>query len=290
MKTEMSGVPMLRTIVAGCGVVLFGALMVAPADAQVVATLALRDGQRPSGELVDLNDRGFALQVKGEIQRFRVNDVATVEFVVATPSAEAKAKIDAGQPIVVLRNGQIIEGRLYDIGGTRPLRLTVDTASGRREYTSNDVAQVYLHALTSAAATAGQAATPSGAIVVASNQAWTSTGMTVARGERVVFRATGDVMIAEGASSGVGGSPAATSARAQYPLRGAPAGALIGRVGNGTPFIIGSSTNPIVMPAAGELFLGVNDDHVADNSGSYTVTPTRSSTAAAEGWTAPGRR
>jgi hypothetical protein len=44
------------------------------------------------------------------------------------------------------------------------------------------------------------------------------------------------------------------------------------------------------MPAAGELFLGVNDDHVADNSGSYTVTPTRSSTAAAEGWTAPGRR
>jgi hypothetical protein len=61
-------------------------------------------------------------------------------------------------------------------------------------------------------------------------------------------------------------------------------------VGNGTPFIIGSSTNPIVMPAAGELFLGVNDDHVADNSGSYTVTPTRSSTAAAEGWTAPGRR
>jgi hypothetical protein len=45
------------------------------------------------------------------------------------------------------------------------------------------------------------------------------------------------------------------------------------------------------MPAAGELFLGVNDDHVADNSGSYTVTTTRSSTAASEGWTVPpGRR
>jgi hypothetical protein len=280
---------MLRKILAGCGVALFSVLTVLPVQAQVVATLALRDGQRPSGELVDLNASGFTLRVDGKSQQFAVNDVATVEFVVAAPSAEAKAKIAAGQPIVVLRSGQIIEGRLYDIGGTRPLRLTIDTPSGRREYTSNDVAQVYLHALGSAAA-AAQAATASGAVVVASNQAWTSTGMTVARGERIAFVATGDIMIAEGASSGVGGSPAATNASARYPVRGAPVGALIARVDNGTPFVIGANTDPITMPAGGMLFLGVNDDHVADNTGSYTVTPTRSGTASS-GWPVPpGRR
>jgi len=280
---------MLRKILAGCAAALFTTLAVLPVQAQVVATLALRDGQRPSGELVDLNARGFALRVKGEIQRFPVNDVAAVEFVVAAPPAEAQAKLDAGQPVVVLRNGQIIEGRLYDIGGTRPLRITIDTPSGRRDFTSNDVAQVYLYAPKRATDLA-QAATASGAIVVASNQAWTSTGMTVARGERIAFVATGDVMIAEGASSGAGGSPAVTNAKTRYPVPGAPVGALIARVGNGTPFAVGANTDPITMPAAGVLFLGVNDDHLANNTGSYTVTATRQDAAASGGWTVPARR
>jgi hypothetical protein len=287
MNTRLSGVPMLRKTLVGCGVALFSALTVLPVQAQVVATLVLRDGQRPSGELVDLNASGFTLRVNGQSRQFPVNDVATVEFVVAAAPAEAKARIDAGQPIVVLRNGQIIEGRLYDIRGTRPLRLTIDTPSGRRDYTSSDVAQIYLHAPRGPAAALAQAVTPSGAITVAGNQPWTSTGMTVARGEHLAFVATGDVMIAEGASSGIGGSPAATNAAVRYPVRGEPVGALIARVGNGTPFAIGLNTDPITMPAAGVLFLGVNDDHFADNSGTCTVTLTRSS--ATSGSWAPGR-
>jgi hypothetical protein len=63
-------------------------------------------------------------------------------------------------------------------------------------------------------------------------------------------------------------------------------GALIARVGNGTPFVVGANTDPITMPAAGVLFLGVNDDHLANNTGTYIVTPTRSS-AATGGWTRP---
>ena len=30
------------------------------------------------------------------------------------------------------------------------------------------------------------------------------------------------------------------------------------------------------MPAAGQLFLGVNDDHLGDNTGSFRVTVQRS--------------
>jgi hypothetical protein len=48
-------------------------------------------------------------------------------------------------------------------------------------------------------------------------------------------------------------------------------GGLIGRVGVGTPFPIGSNTLPIVMPNDGRLTLGVNDNEVGDNSGYFTV-------------------
>ena len=51
-----------------------------------------------------------------------------------------------------------------------------------------------------------------------------------------------------------------------------PVGALIGRIGNGQPFSIGDTTNQRSRcPTNGRLFLGVNDDHVADNSGNYVV-------------------
>ena len=49
------------------------------------------------------------------------------------------------------------------------------------------------------------------------------------------------------------------------------AGALIGRVGNSPPFAIGDQTS-IEAPAAGQLFLGINDDNVSDNSGQFYVT------------------
>jgi hypothetical protein len=53
------------------------------------------------------------------------------------------------------------------------------------------------------------------------------------------------------------------------PIPGALAGALIGRVGNGQPFAIGDQTIALPMPAAGQLFLGINDDHCADNRGQF---------------------
>jgi len=61
----------------------------------------------------------------------------------------------------------------------------------------------------------------------------------------------------------------------RYPLQGVPAGALIGRVGNGAPFAIGTNTAPITMPANGPLMLGINDDVLNDNSGSYSVNMSR---------------
>jgi hypothetical protein len=61
--------------------------------------------------------------------------------------------------------------------------------------------------------------------------------------------------------------------RPGYPMRDMPVGGLIGRVGldASAPFAVGSTLTPITMPAAGHLYLGVNDDGYTDNSGGYDV-------------------
>jgi hypothetical protein len=253
------------------GAGILSLVLSAAATAQEVATLVLRNGERPSGELVDLGGVGFTLRVNGQDRQFPERDVAAVEFDSASPSAAARARISSGQPIVILRNGQIIEGRLVDIGGTRPLRLTVDTPSGSRDFQSNEVARVYLGG-SSRATAGGQAAQPGARqVTVQASQPWTDTGINVSRGERVQFQGMGDITIGANMSSGVGGSPAATVPTIRYPVRNAPVGALIARIGNGTPFLIGVNNQPITIPANGRLMLGVNDDHFADNSGTYTV-------------------
>jgi hypothetical protein len=59
--------------------------------------------------------------------------------------------------------------------------------------------------------------------------------------------------------------------RVGYPVRDMPVGGLIGRIGNGPAFAIGSTRTPIEMPATGRLMLAVNDDDLRDNSGGFDV-------------------
>ncbi len=56
-----------------------------------------------------------------------------------------------------------------------------------------------------------------------------------------------------------------------FPVPDMYVGALIGKVGNGRAFPIGSGPQPIVMPDNGELFLGVNDSVYQDNAGGFRV-------------------
>jgi hypothetical protein len=231
---------------------------------------------------------GFILRINGQDRQFPTGEVAAVEFVVGPLPNAAQQEVNQGRPIVLLRNGQVIEGRLVDVGGTHPLRLTVETTGGTRDFNSNEVAQLHLAPLNNRAMTTtrgggGQpqnpapapAPVPAGAINVPANQGWTNTGIPVLRGERISFTARGDIMISPTASSGPNGSPAVTSRNVRYPLQNAYAGALIGRVGNSAPFLIGTNTQSIVMPTNGPLMLGINDDVMTDNSGSYSVNISR---------------
>ena len=57
-------------------------------------------------------------------------------------------------------------------------------------------------------------------------------------------------------------------------MPGVLAGALIGRIGNNTPFGIGTQ-GTFPAPAAGQLFLGINDSNFSDNEGEFRVQISR---------------
>src|SRR3954469_994114 len=212
-------------------------LVTGVAYAQDSATLTLTSGEKVSGQLVDLGGVGYTVRVNGQDRQIPQNSVAVIDF--------AGGDVDwskfNGTSMVVLRNGQTVDGQLYDIGGTSPLKLTLKTASGEQQLSSNDVARIVLARPDNATTgTTGVAATApvAGAITVQANQPWTSTGITVRKGQRITFQTTGEVQLSDDAND-IATATGAKSARriAAGPLPNGLAGALIGRIGpNGTPF------------------------------------------------------
>jgi hypothetical protein len=100
---------------------------------------------------------------------------------------------------------------------------------------------------------------------------WTDTGVNVRNGQTVFFEASGRIRWGRDRQDGPEGennSPRNPS----RPIPGRPAAALIGRVGDDAPFFIGTDTEGIRVRGSGTLFLGVNDETLDDNSGSFRVT------------------
>jgi len=263
--------------------VVFGVLMAVTASLAVAApvTLVLRSGDRVRGDLVDLNAAGFVLNVRGAEQQIARGEVAAIAFGNAQFPAAETARIRGGRPFVVLTGGDTFDGTLADIGGTRPLRLSFRTPDGDREVDSDQVARIYF-ATWQGMPDSGGATTlpgvapdldPGGAgMTVAANPCWTSTGRSVRQGQRVTFNGSGEIRLSADRNdiAGVAGSRTGrTSPNA--PIPGTLVGALIGRVGNSRPFGIGDQTIALGMPAAGMLFLGINDDNCGDNSGQFRV-------------------
>src|SRR4051812_3410622 len=129
------------------------------AYAQTSATLTLRSGEKISGDLVDLGGVGYTVKVNGNERQIAQNDVAVIDF---TGGSEPDWSKFTGTSQVVLRNGQTIDGSLYDIGGTNPLRLTIRSSGGEREISSNEVARIIIARPDNVATgTSGAASTPS---------------------------------------------------------------------------------------------------------------------------------
>lgn len=109
---------------------------------------------------------------------------------------------------------------------------------------------------------------------VSLDRPWTDTGVYLAQGQPVTVTARGTMNWYTGSCNGKClSTPAGIPCPGGGPERlGLTCLSLIGLVGvSGRPFYVGDSLT-FTAPAAGELFLGVNDDNVADNTGDWTAT------------------
>jgi hypothetical protein len=133
-----------------------------------------------------------------------------------------------------------------------------------------------LAALNPGAAGVGAPVGTSGANIRVPGNTWVNTGFNVRRGETLRFNATGEVTwsgnAADRATPGGSLNPGARPGRP--PVANAAGGALVARIDNGQPFLIGNQAS-VRMPGNGQLFLGINDDVLADNTGDFYVTISR---------------
>jgi hypothetical protein len=251
-----------------------------PIAAQVpgaAATIVLRSGERISADVIDIAAPGLLIRQSGQERNLAPSEIAQIDF---AGDGRSPAGL-GGQPRVLLRNGQTVEGRLSDIGGNQPKILYVDTPSGQRQFNSDEVALVVLNPTGEAPTTAGGNNRATGTVgalgrrqttsyTIPGNRQWTETDVNVRAGETLELRTAGEVEYAPNAKVSAAGAPRRTPGGADVPIPNAPAGALIGRVDNGQPFLIGRNTS-VRVPASGTLFLGINDDNVSDNSGDFRL-------------------
>ncbi len=244
-------------------------------------TLVLTNGQRVSGALGNGNNVNNG-QLSLNNQNYGIDQVAVIDVAGGSPPAIELSRITKGNSpqAVVMRSGHAEAGRFVNITGDT--LQWVDHNGRTQNYPLSDVARIYLNVQSGSAAysnstaqsTATTGQSPStqdqaGGVRVMANQQWTSTGVSVKKGDLVSFQTTGQVSIGNNMLAGPDGKGDMHSA--SYPVAGMPGGGLIGKVGTSAPFPIGSNSQPIVMPANGTLMLGVNDNELSDNSGYFSV-------------------
>ena len=166
------------------------------AAAQENATFTLKSGEKMSGQLMDLGDGGFTVRVDGQERQIGTNDLAVIDFTGAGTSQSDWDRLNSGQ-FAVLRDGSIVTGQLTDVGGSAPLRLSFSVGGANRDLQSNQVAKIVLARPNDGSApnTGGTAIAPGvGEMSIPATQAWTPTGMRVARGETQTFAVDGQAL------------------------------------------------------------------------------------------------
>ncbi len=126
-------------------------------------------------------------------------------------------------------------------------------------------------------------------VTVMGDRDWTDTGIEVQEGQEISFSAFGTVYLQRGNIKAYCGPDGYNLRTRQQPFADRNIGALIGKVsillsieideGSGREirheikekFYIGSD-NKVRMPMSGQLYLGINEDLVADNEGAFSVS------------------
>jgi len=165
------------------------------------------------------------------------------------------------------RNGAISRDEWHwSLGSFNQRDLNRDGVLSRREFETTGGANQ------GAVGTSGGAART---IRVNAQQRWTDSGITVRAGERFTIDATGSIQLSENGQDTASAAGSASGRKApDAPVLNQPAGGLIARIDDYGPIFIGSR-GTFTAPVSGRLYFGVNDDHLPDNRGEFTVTLSR---------------
>jgi len=258
------------------------------ASAQTRVTFLMKGGERIVGDLTYRGGANFVLSGR-EIPAM---DVAVIAFVPGDPTPLEVSKVPTvdwsadylQRHVFVLRDGTMLWGNLYQFTPDGSSVSFDQREGGRHDIASSNLARLYVNPASARAVYApilarlnsSAAVGTSGATVtIPANQQWVPTGFTVRRGQTLHFNTTGDVMWSPDAADLATAAGARTGRHSgQPPVPTAPGGALVARIDNGKPFLIGNQGS-VRMPANGQLFLGVNDDILTDNGGNFFVTISR---------------
>jgi hypothetical protein len=250
-------------------------LAASSAFAQAPATFLMKSGDRVRGDLIDVDAKGMLVTVNGKSQTWNVGDVAVIDFTGdATSFPRDEVSQIGGDHLLVLTNGQKIQGHFKDVGGNRPKIIYFSVAGQDRNFLSNTISRLYLATPPGSGPNipTERPITPgTGNIRVGARDGWVSSGLQVMQGEVVVISSNGEVRLSADPTDTATAAGSAKGRRAPgAPLPNTLAGALIGRIGAGQPFGIGNQTS-FPAPATGLLYLAVNDDDRNDNSGAFGV-------------------
>ena len=264
------------------------------AVAQTPVTFLMRNGERIVGNLTYKGGADYTLNGRDIPAR----DVAVIAFVPNDPTPAEVNRVptvdnnpsELERHVFVTRDGSMVWGKLYKFSPDGNIITFDQREGGRHDVAASNMARIYinpaaarvvygpiLRSLDRNAAARGDApvATSGSTVVVPGNQQWTATGFTVRRFEIIRFNAGGEVMWSPDAADRAQPAGAISKRKSgRPPVGNASGGALVGRIDNGTPFLIGNQGS-VRMPAGGELFLGINDEDVSDNTGNFTVTISR---------------
>jgi hypothetical protein len=107
---------------------------------------------------------------------------------------------------------------------------------------------------------------------VNAQQRWTDGGIDVRAGDVITFESSGSITMSDNTADTAGPAGSTTGRRApDAPILNQLAGGLVARIGNHGPIWVGDRRT-LTAPVSGRLYFGVNDDHLADNRGEFTVT------------------
>ena len=105
---------------------------------------------------------------------------------------------------------------------------------------------------------------------VNSQQRWTDSGIVVRAGDVITFDATGQIEMSDPSDTATPAGSTRGRTAPDAPVLGQKAGGLLAKIGEYSPAFIGARTT-WTAPVSGRLYLGVNDDHLGDNSGEFIV-------------------